>query len=42
MDPRLPNVSDLTYEGLFADREHHFDTRTNTNNDDEKQYSTWY
>ena len=34
---RLPDVSDLTYEGLFA--EYFFDTRTNIKNDDEKQYS---
>ena len=33
----LPDVSDVTYEGLF--NEYYFDTLTNIKNDDEKQYS---
>eukprot|EP01084_Bolivina_argentea_P088276 159397_1 len=33
----LPDVSDITYEGLF--NEYYFDTLSNIKNDDEKQYS---
>eukprot|EP00484_Ammonia_sp_Unknown_P027451 CAMPEP_0197030336 /NCGR_PEP_ID=MMETSP1384-20130603/9595_1 /TAXON_ID=29189 /ORGANISM="Ammonia sp." /LENGTH=85 /DNA_ID=CAMNT_0042459659 /DNA_START=21 /DNA_END=274 /DNA_ORIENTATION=+ len=33
----LPDVSDVTYEGLF--NEYYFDTLTNIKNDDEKQYT---
>ena len=33
----MPDVSDVTYEGLF--NEYYFDTTTNIKNDDEKSYS---